>query len=366
MTRLAITLAASVAMLAGSTFAQCGAGSGGAAAAVVGLRTPDMQHFPISRPRRAPRVAEEAPTLSVQEQAQWNREKDAALKLVRTVRHKHLNLRAAPQMRAQGLAQLQELTSMPQLVALVETLHGQGPDVDAWLIEHLSALNTPGAITALGYLAIDNDNASQRLHAADRLLSILNTPIKNEQGQEVDPPVPGQLISLMRNRIRGKDDLQAGNAARLASSLGLIELIPALIAGQLGGGGTGGRGGSGGDGTAIAWIQIGTQRAYVADLTPIVSEGAVGFDPTPGVVTDGVVLAIGDAAVVTYRLEVYEALVSLSTQALGESTAHVKPGYGPWANWYRDVYRPHMLAKTDGAVDGASALHELKQPARID
>lgn len=39
-------------------------------------------------------------------------------------------------------------------------------------------------------------------------------------------------------------------------------------------------------------IYVATQQSFIADLTPVVADSAVGFDPEPGVVTEGVVMLV--------------------------------------------------------------------------
>jgi len=46
----------------------------------------------------------------------------------------------------------------------------------------------------------------------------------------------------------------------------------------------------------IANVVVGSQRAYISDLEPVTSEGAVGFDPTPATISDGVTLLIEGVA----------------------------------------------------------------------
>jgi type II secretory pathway component GspD/PulD (secretin)/tetratricopeptide (TPR) repeat protein len=46
----------------------------------------------------------------------------------------------------------------------------------------------------------------------------------------------------------------------------------------------------------IANVVVGTQRAFISDLEPVTSEGAVGFDPEPDTIADGVTLLIEGVA----------------------------------------------------------------------
>src|SRR5262249_9087404 len=134
----------------------------------------------------------------------------------------------------------------------------------------------------------------------------------------------------------GTDD-ELGVAAHLASGLGLVEAIPMLISAQLGGGGTQvGSAGGDGDEHSLAWILVGTQQAFVSALQPVVGNSAVAFDPQVSVVTEGTILRVIDAVVVTYRYEVHNALVDLSSKAWGQSTYKLGWDNPAWRKWYKD------------------------------
>ena len=69
-------------------------------------------------------------------------------------------------------------------------------------------------------------------------------------------------------------------------------------------------------------MSVSEQVAFVSDLQPVVGDNAVAFDPTISVASEGVFLRVIDAYVITYRVEVHNALVALSTEGWGgESTA---------------------------------------------
>ena len=96
----------------------------------------------------------------------------------------------------------------------------------------------------------------------------------------------------------------------------------------------------------LAWIAIGTQRSYVANLVPITGNSSAGFQPVIGQIYEGVVLAIDDAAAVatTYRPGVHQSLMAMATLDSGQSTAHLGWDLNAWVAWYNDVYLP-LLAK---------------------
>jgi len=61
-----------------------------------------------------------------------------------------------------------------------------------------------------------------------------------------------------------------------------------------------------------------------------------------GVVTEGVILRAIDAVVVNYRIDIHNALVSMTTDEWGQSTEYL--GYDPakWYAWYNEQFVPHM------------------------
>ena len=154
--------------------------------------------------------------------------------------------------------------------------------------------------------------------------------------------IPQAAKNILFRAIQGGNEAQITAAAGLARNLSLFDAIPFLIPAQVAGNNNQG-GTRKGD---LAYIAIGTQTAYVADLTPVVSESAVGFDPTLGLVNEGTLLRIRDAAVVTYRSTVNIVLNDLGGQLTG-----ARPGLGydmrQWKTWYDTQYVPAMAKRAE-------------------
>ena len=119
----------------------------------------------------------------------------------------------------------------------------------------------------------------------------------------------------------------------LAGALGALETIPLLIFAQV----TGDAVPESGD---LAWILVGTQKAYVAEVYPVVGDGAAAFVPIPGVVQEGAIMRVVDAVVIVYRTQVHRSLVAMTTKDWGQSTEQL--GYDPraWWAWYNEEYVP--------------------------
>jgi len=141
----------------------------------------------------------------------------------------------------------------------------------------------------------------------------------------------------------------------------LYEIIPALIQAQLGqvgpaagGGGPSISSGTGSgyrvdDGSGIAWILIGRQVAYVADLTPVVASNAVAFDPQLDVVIEGVVIRVIDAVVYAYRIEIHNQLLGLAGDAAGKPLDALGWDQAKWQSWWKDDMQPRLAAR--GSAD---------------
>jgi len=77
----------------------------------------------------------------------------------------------------------------------------------------------------------------------------------------------------------------------------------------------------------------------------VVADSAVAFDPTISVITDGVILRVMDASVVSYRTAVHRSLTSLSGRAWGKSTEHLGYDQDAWRTWYNEELLPHLAMR---------------------
>lgn len=154
-------------------------------------------------------------------------------------------------------------------------------------------------------------------------------------------PVDAARIVIYEGLRRGSNKVK-GRAADLAANLKLVELIPWLAAAQVSGRPASGGGGGGGqnENGSLAYILVGTQQAFVADLEPVVSEGAVAFDPQLSTITEGTLLRVLDAVVYTYHVEIHRPLVRLASEAAGRDMASLGWDYRKWAQWYYKEYLP--------------------------
>ncbi|MEO0631179.1 MAG: hypothetical protein AAFY46_10710, partial [Planctomycetota bacterium] len=152
-----------------------------------------------------------------------------------------------------------------------------------------------------------------------------------------EPDFKAQRVIAMG--LRSSEDGPVNAAANLVRQYNLLRAVPLLAQAQLQPRRSGTRDVRTG---ALAQIVVGTQQAFVADLTPVVATGAVGFQPTIGIATNGTVLRVIDAVVYEYRTEVHRVLVDMTTAASGEATGRLGYGADAWQEWYTRVLEPKL------------------------
>lgn len=235
-----------------------------------------------------------------------------------------------PKMHAQGWAELSRFMRDPRVYDLLFELFDDRPfEMRRELVELFVGQGTDDADVAIAWAAVFNADERMRTWAAGRLV---------ERVGEGEPSRRVQRV-LELGLVSGGDD-PAAAAASLARQFGLVRAIPYLIQAQAEPQRRGVRQG------AIAQIVVGTQQAFVANLTPVVANNAVGYQPTIGVVTNGVVLRVMDAVVWSYRTEVHCSLVDLTSSVWGQPTGGMGYDQAAWFDWYENQLKP-MLAESD-------------------
>lgn len=248
---------------------------------------------------------------------------------IKKVRFDYLRARNRADVRAKGLATLNDLTDPAAFSPLVELLADQGQDVNQWLVGHFSSLKTDQADATLAWIAATSRDTELAADAARALVGRAGeTGVISTRVQEV-----------VSSSLQSSADRIVVAGANLAEMLGLWQMIPHLINAQV-------TQGSGEDRQgALAWILVGQQVAYVADLTPIVAPGAVAFDPQVATLTTGTLLIINDAVVTTVRFEVAGVLNRMTAAHLGSDTTRLGFDAGAWKKWHEEVYVPWARAR---------------------
>jgi hypothetical protein len=308
---------------------------GGLAAVVSGQATVDVGETPSGGGSPAVVKIPNPDDPAVKQYAATQKQRVQAEKEMRKIRVEFFDNIRNTEIRQIGISKLRQYADKPYLYpSLLREFARSGEDVRGGILDMLVAQETDEADTTIAWTAVfDKDPALRKLAAAR-----LRTRIGD--GAEATPRIK-QVITL--GLKPGATEEEIKTAAELANQFNVLEAVPLLINAQVTGAQTG-LGGGGGD-TSLAYILVGTQQAYVADLEPVVGDSAVAFDPTIAVVTEGTYLRIIDAHVITYRMEVHNALIDMSSRAMGKPTDGFGFDQPRWRTWYTDEFKPFMEAR---------------------
>jgi len=265
--------------------------------------------------------------------------------------------------RQAGYAKIRQYTDSSLFPLMVSILRHEERDVQEVLLDHFAEQRTDDADAMLAWLTIFDKNSWIAKESQLRLLS-RNAAWKKAEKKTGTPKglsAPEAVTSVVLAGLSNKEDATIRLAGSVARSMKLYEIIPALIQAQLGqvgpaagGGGPSISSGTGSgyrvdDGSGIAWILIGRQVAYVADLTPVVASNAVAFDPQLDVVIEGVVIRVIDAVVYAYRIEIHNQLLGLAGDAAGRPLDALGWDQAKWQRWWKDDMQPRLAAR--GSAD---------------
>ncbi len=252
---------------------------------------------------------------------------------IRRFRSTYFGTGSSTETRQIGLALLREKYNEPALYSLLlEVFEHDSVEVKSGLLDMFADAGTDEADATLAWVAVHDAEADTR----DAALARLTDRVAAVEG------VSDRIKLVVAGGLKEEASAPAIAAAGLAEAFKLYEMVPLMIAAQVGGNTPSAQTRTGN----LGWIIIGQQTAFVSDLQPVVSNGAVGFDPTLSVVTEGVVLEINDAAVYTYRTEIFYSLTRLTSDALGRPTGTWGMDEPKWWAWYADEWKPWMEART--------------------
>ncbi len=235
---------------------------------------------------------------------------------IRAIRHRCLGDVRVEELRRRGIEELTRLTDPDAFMPLVEELARERDDVRLAILDHFASCGEPGQ-AALAWVAV-HDEESRYSHEAIRRLSA---------------PPSDPVLRVLDDALRSETHATANRAGTVAGALSAIRTIPLLIFAQA----TADPVEDEGD---LAWILVGTSRSFVARVEPVVGSGVGAFQPIPGVIQDGSILRVVDAVAIFYRTEVHRALVSITTDDWGRSTAHFGYDIREWWRWYNAEYLP--------------------------
>jgi hypothetical protein len=281
-----------------------------------------------------------------------NRKRFLAEKELRKLRLKYFGPIRKNEIRQAGIARLREYTDPAVFPALLSAFEREGPDVRLAVLDHLMDQASQAGDASLAWAAVFDADQTIRAEAAERVVKRAG----------VTGLAPLGVQSVIAEGLRRGGSEAAGSAAYLAYRLKLYEAIPMMIQAQAAGSGSSSGNSPGEPKGALAYIVIGRQTSFVADLTPVVGENAVGFDPTPGVITEGSVLTVYDAFVTVYHTAVYNWMSELAQAGWGgKSVAHLGRDPKKWNDWYTREFLPYRAAQ-EAAAAKATAPAQNQQP----
>ncbi len=242
---------------------------------------------------------------------------------IASIRRRFLGMRRDPELRATGLALLREWRDPASLLVMHRLLRREKDDVRRAMLDHFESLESPGQ-GALAWIAIHDEDPKLRGEAQRRL----------------QRPADPAALAILDEALRGTRHDAVNRAGLLAGHLEAIAAIPHLIFAQVAADDVPEEG-------DLAWIAIGSQISYVADLVPVVGNGVGAFQPIPGTIMEGVVLQVRDAVAVSYRTDVHRSLVAMTSRIHGSPTGDL--GYDPaaWWRWFDGEFVPANLARTE-------------------
>lgn len=291
-------------------------------------------------------------------------------KLLRKVRFKYLGSIRKTEIRQIGLAKLSEFTDPLIFPKMLEIFKKDKDDVRGALLNHFADQNSQEGDATLAWCAVFDADEWMRAESSRRLVRRVGmareagsaaraavagsaaSPAHTPSDPLVDPDVSWRVKKIVSNGLMQPDDTIAGAAAELAENLNLIEAIPQMINLQVqrtagSAAGIGPRAGN-----SLAFIQVGRQQAFVSDLTPVVGDSAVAFDPTISVLTEGSVLSVSDAVVTTYRTIIHYPLTRLANANWnGGDTREFAMDQKKWADWYTKEFRPYREQVAAGLIE---------------
>jgi hypothetical protein len=288
----------------------------------------------------------------VKEYAKRQKSKKQLEKELFKIRHEFIHNIKKTELRQIGIHKIRSYTQPYIYESLVTTFEKEGDDVRQAVFEHLADQKNDEADTTIAWFGVFGKRPETRADATSALKVRLKDIKSGDQ-------VSNSVKTVVAQGLRSGDNKELSAAAGLAQQLKLVEAIPMMINAQVQGQQVATGGGNGDDGRSLAWIQIGTQQAFVSDLTPVVGDSAVAFDPTVSVITSGTVLRIVDAVVVTYQVDVHNSLIALSSDAWGQPTHKLGWDQVAWRTWYKDEFKPFLAKQADEKRTAAKA-----EPAR--
>ncbi|MBM4113833.1 MAG: hypothetical protein FJ253_10790 [Phycisphaerae bacterium] len=239
--------------------------------------------------------------------------------------------------RARGIAALRTFTDPASFRPMLETMEREQPDVKLAMLDHFSEQGEAGQ-AAIALAAIRDRDKAFRHQATTRLRR----------------PVADSVVRVVDDSLRDTKHEVVNNAGLLAGNLNILSAIPPMIFAQVADDQVQGQG-------DLAWIAIGTTKTYVANVVPIVGDNSGAFAPVIGAIYEGVLLRVQDAVAYSYRTDLHEQLVAMTTADFGESTEHLGYDMREWWVWFNTRYVPFKQRQAEELARLAEVERQLKE-----
>lgn len=246
-----------------------------------------------------------------------------------------------PEQRAKGIASLRTFTDPASFRPMLQGLSREAPDVKRGMLEHFASQGDAGQ-AAIALAAIHDPDKNFRHEATSKLRR----------------PAADSVIRVVDDSLRDTKHEAVNNAGLLAGNLNILSAIPPMIFAQV----TDDAVPSGGD---LAWIAVGTTKTYVANVVPIVGDNSGAFAPVIGSIVEGVVFRVQDAVAYSYRSDLHESLVAMTTADFGESTESLGYDMRAWWSWFNTRYVPFKQRQAEEMARMAEVERQLSQPAPV-
>ena len=87
----------------------------------------------------------------------------------------------------------------------------------------------------------------------------------------------------------------------------------------------------------------------------MVGDNSGAFQPVMGIVSDGVVMRVMDAVVISYRTVVHEVLVNMTSSDWGQPTEPMGYNIKSWWEWYNTKYIAFKQVQAEQAAAAAAS-----------
>jgi len=324
---------------------------------ICGLAPATMAQVGVSGGEQAPewvkRLAIDPESSQAKKYAQQQKARVAAEKELRKLRVKYFGPIRKAEIRQEGLIKLREYSDPALFPSLVEIFEREQTDVRTAVLDILAESKTQEGDTSLTWVGIFDTKPEIKAAAITRL--------KQRIKDEGETPQGVKLVCY-QGIVSGKVPAMAASAD-LAVQLNMLDAIPWMINAQVQvPQGSGAEVNNGSGNGALAWILVGTQTAFVSDLTPVVGPSAVAFDPELSVITEGAILRVIDAVVISYNLDIHNALNRLGSAGMdGADLSRLGWNIPAWREWYANEFLPYQ-AKKKAAAKSAQDADKAKQP----